>query len=303
MLCTVCVACTNSKLVLRPLYNSIDNRLEERFLDYADFDPGQIQRIQDLSDHFHVWHRQTQLSIYSELLDDIVERLKEPKRVELADVQRWSSAIRSFTADAGRCNPVYASADVIASLSDDQIVQIREKRAARFLDDDEDSDAEEDSEQFLADSMKDRVKRVKRYLGLIGINLTTAQVADLSETMRSTIRPETSFREMIEALDVEFYALLERREEAGFEAMFVTYLDRRRQSLADRRKDTRPYNRRVWEDYALRTIHSLNAEQRPVATQYLKGLASTISALAKDEPSFQKLSAAQYQCRGKRVGN
>jgi len=302
VLILTCAACSNSKLVLRPLYNSLDNRIENRFLEYANFDKEQTGQIQELADHFHLWHRHTQLVNYSQLLGDFTVRLKDAKNISNADVERWSELLRAYAAKVGTCNPVYKSADIISTLSDQQINQIRDNRQAARESRRARRDADDrEIDEILAESVSGRVKQVRRYLRLVNFTLNQEQVDDLRQTMSSTIRPGTSFRPIREELDAEFYALLDKRKEPELDAMLKSYLDKRRLRFSDWRKETRVHNRKLWEAYALRTIRSLDHAQREVASIYFSGLSSTINALAADNPSYKKRTAADYECAGRTI--
>lgn len=302
LLSLTCIACSNSKLVLRPLYNSFDDRIEKRFLRYASFDTEQAEQIGDLADHFHLWHRQTQLGFYSRLLGNITVGLKDSKSVNETDVDRWSDAIRSYASNVGACNPFYASADIISNLSDQQIDQIRNKRqsARESRRAERDADTRE-FDEILAESVSDRIKQIRRYLRLVNFKLNQDQLDDLRNTMSSMVRPNTPFRQVRDDLDAEFYALLDKRKESDFNALLIAYMDKRRQTFSDRRDGARVHNRELWEAYALRTMRSLSHDQREVAINYLNGLATTINELAADSPSYTKRTAADYECFGRKM--
>lgn len=308
LLSLTCLACTNSKLVLRPLYNSIDNRMEKRFLEYTSFDEQQTENIQDLADHFHVWHRQTQLEYYNRLLSIFADRLNDTKSVNEEDVASWGQSLRSFVTNIGACNPMYSASDILASLSDQQIQEIRTTRqtareSRRARRDKVERDLEDlfDEDEIREQSIDERIKRVTRYLRFINFSLNKAQLDDLRETMGSTIRPETSFRQIRDNLDAEFYTLLDKRSDPDFRAQLTSYLDRRQQIFFDWREESFTHNTKVWEAYALRTIRSLNSGQRDVAKSYLTGLASTVRALASDPPSYTKRTALEYPCAGQQL--
>jgi len=280
--CVVGVACTNSKLVLRRLYNSMDNRFEDPLLAHTEFDKNQTREIQQLIDHYHVWHRKTQLDDYALLLDDVVRHLRDKNTLNQTDIDRWSDAIQTYMANITSCSPFYASANIMASMTDQQISDIKrhreksreERRAKR-------KKREDDNPDFtLADSIDDRVKQINRYAGLAGLDLNREQLDDLRKTMASVARPTTSFGDIRKKLDKEFYELLEQRDSGN---------------------ETRTHNRAIWESYALRTFQSLDDAQKRDAADYLDKLASTLKALAADRPSFQQQSASDYACMGQPV--
>lgn len=131
--------------------------------------------------------------------------------------------------------------------------------------------------------------------------MNAAQLADLRSTMNDRVKPEKPFGELRDELDADFYQLLEKREHANFDDLLVTYIDRRRQTLNDWGSKARSHNRLLWESYATRTINNLQPEQKIIAANYLKGLASTIKALSVDKPSYQKHKASEYTCLGRVV--
>jgi len=290
------------------MYNRLDNRVEDRFLAYADFDANQISDIKDVIDHFHVWHRQSQLDGYAVLLEDVVRKLRSDEALEASDIELWGGTMREYTSTLGSCNPFYTAAENIASLSDEQINEIRtrreEQRRQRRAKREEREDEEEmeiASNRRVPESTNGRVRQLNRYLRLAGFRANKEQLADLSKTMESTVRPKTSFRELRDKLDDEFYSLVDQRNDPNWEAVLVDYLDRRRTAMADRVLEARLHNRGVWEDYALRAMQSFDDDQKQAAINYLSGLASTLKALAKDTPSFQKSKAGEYRCLGKKI--
>jgi len=305
LLCLLVVSCTNSRLVLRPLYNGVDNRIEEPLLEHADFDRSQRQAISDLIDHFHVWHRKTQLDNYALLMDEIIVHQKEGNSVTKNDIDRWSKTLFDYRENIGSCLPFYAAAPILVGLTDQQIIDIKQhreeakerRRVAREagLDDDDDDDFD------VADTIPGRVKQIKRYLGFIGLHLNQSQLDDLAKTMGSTIRSETPFREVRDKLDVELYALLDQRLEPGWNAKLVEYINRRRQTLSNRRIKARNHNIGIWEAYALRTLQSFSVSQKEAVAKYLGGLSATVKGLAADTPSFQKRGPEEYSCLGIRL--
>lgn len=308
LLSLTCIACSNSRLILRPLYNSVDNRMEKRFLEFASFDEQQTQNIQDLVDHFHVWHRQTQLEYYNRLLSILADRLNDTASVNEEDIASWGQSIRSFVSTMGACSPMYSASDILSSLSDQQIQEIRTNRqtareSRRARRDKVERELEElfDEDEIREQSIDERIKRTTRNLRFINFSLNKAQIDDLRETMALTIRPETGFRQIRDELDAEFYTLLDKRSDPNFSTMLTAYLDKRQQRVFEWREEAWVHNRDVWEAYALRTIHSLDSTQRDVARNYLTGLASTVRALAADAPSYTQRTASEYQCAGQQI--
>jgi len=121
-------SCTNSRLVLRPLYNSLDDQLQKQMLSYGEFDDAQKQAISGLLDHFHVWHRQSQLPHYAALSANVSESLRNRKTVSLETIQAWSRSFTQHASTLGRCSPVYLAGDVLATLDDQQVKELAQNR-------------------------------------------------------------------------------------------------------------------------------------------------------------------------------
>jgi len=292
-------SCTNSKLVLRPLYNSLDNRFEKRFLAYTEFDKKQTSTIRKLVDHFHVWHRQTQLPLYALFLEEVVSKMQASEVTE-TDVKRWSSLIKDYRSNLGSCSPFYGSAAVLATLDQQQIDSIlthRKEQIKRWEDDDDDS-TEADPDGVLAKSVDKRVKQISRYLSLIGLNLNSEQKADLGATMNATQQFDVPMREHIKKLDDELFSLLDQREESNWEETLIDYINHRRKTISNLRNEERVYRTAEWEAYAVRAFSSLDNEQQRQVRRYLAGLASTLHALSTDQPSAKDLKGSEYRCLG-----
>ena len=207
-------ACTNSRLVLRPLYNSLDNRIEKTMLNYGEFTEQQTADISALIDHFHVWHRQTQLSHYAALASTVSDRLSLDEPITEEMVSFWSKSIREHGDTVGRCNPMYLSQDIIASLDDSQVAEMQKNREEILF-----SRTREDSVDFEGGSAGETIeeenddptvarekrqartaKRVRRYIELAGLEVTESQFNDYKNTLSQRKFPDTRFRVILLSL-------------------------------------------------------------------------------------------------------
>lgn len=300
IVCAVLViGCTNSKLVLRPLYNSLDDRMQEDLLEYGALTAENRQEIRDTVDHFHVWHRKTQLPTYMPLLWEVVGSLRNPADVEGEQVAKWSRQLRGFTETIGKCNPFYLTADMIAGFSNKQVADLKlERITAR-------NDWRERRQKRRAERTTTREERVdesvsnvRRYVGLAGLKLTDAQAQDMRTTMLARKRLERRFGILIDELDDELFALIDKRKEPGWEKNLTDHIDYRRQRFADWSIERFNYNRQLWEDYAVRLINSFSDRQRRFVADWLDGLARTVGVLAADEPGYKGATAESYPCKG-----
>ena len=297
--CTLVISCTNSKLVLRPLYNSLDDRMGEDLLEYTALTPENRQEIRDLIDHFHVWHRKTQLPTYMPLIWEVVGRLRNPEDVDSELVAKWSRQLRGFTETIGKCNPFYLASDMIAGFSDEQVAEVKLERITSRNDWRERRQKRRAARTTTREERVDEsVRKVRRYVGLAGLKLTDAQADDIRTTMLGRKRLERRFGILIDELDDEFFALVDKRKEPGWEQALTDHIDGRRQRFADWSIERFNYNRQLWEDYAVRLINGFSERQRLFVADWLGGLARTIGVLAADEPGYKGATAESYPCKG-----
>ena len=57
-------SCTNSKLIISPLYNRLDDRMRSKFNEIGDFNDEQTEAFAQRVGTFHVWHRQSEYRMY-----------------------------------------------------------------------------------------------------------------------------------------------------------------------------------------------------------------------------------------------
>ena len=297
-ICMFVLGCTNSRLILRPLYNKLDDQFESQMLRYGSFSEEQTAAISDLVDHFHVWHRQTQLPAYELLLKDVAERLASTDELSLEEVTNWSATFNDNASRIGICNPIYSASSVLQTLTDEQVMETKKARLEILENWRKERAESRRASQTPEERVNVQVKRVRRYASLAGLDLNQSQLQDLRETMLQRQRPTTSFREIIDEWDRRFFELLDSRQEADWEARLTDYLNQRRKTVRQWAAETRGRNRMLWEAYFHRAGNSLDDEQRETVSNYLAGLANTVRALSKDEPSFTKASALDYDCKG-----
>ena len=308
------VACTNSRLVLRPLYNSLDDRIQKSLLGYTDFSSQQSEEVSALIDHFHVWHRQTQLPHYAALASTVADRLSLDEPITAKSVAGWSQSLRVYSDTIGRCNPMYVSDAILAELSDAQVAEIQVSRKEILIErrrddtvDFEGGSAGEDLQEEIAPGTRREQRqaknaaRLRRYVELAGLEVTDSQFADYKQTLAKQQYPQTRFREILGEWDERFFTLLQRRQESEWPDVLREYVDARRTAFSDRRTRVRAHNTALWEDYAVRTFNDLSPEQRTFVSNWLTKLSKTILSLAADAPSYTAAKAEDYECRGVKV--
>lgn len=288
--------------------------MQKSLLEYADLSEQQNSEISALVDHFHVWHRQTQLPHYAALASTVSDRLSLDEPITAKSVAFWSESLRIHSDSIGRCNPMYVSGDILAGLSDLQVSEIQASRIevlqGRRRDDTVDFEggsAGEDLEEVVAPGTRREQRqaknaaRLRRYIELAGLEVTDAQFADYKKTQLMQKFPQTRFREILREWDERFFTLLQRRQESNWPDLLREYVDARRTAFSDRRTEIRAHNTALWEDYAVRTFNDLSPQQRTFVSNWLAKLSKTVLSLVEDEPSYTAAKAEDYECRGIKV--
>ena len=64
-------SCTNSKLLISPIYNRLDDQMRGEFHKLAKWTDDQEAHFESRVGTYHVWHRQNELPKYANLLKKI----------------------------------------------------------------------------------------------------------------------------------------------------------------------------------------------------------------------------------------
>jgi len=294
VICSLLVlsACANSRLVLRPIYNGLDDRIADRILETGEFTAEQSQRINDIVDTFHVWHRQEELPRYAQAMRDIVATAAIRNKTTEEDIRRWSDQLQDFVDSARACSPTRFGMPVLLSLSNDQIIDIEQRVNEEELE--EDAEREQLSlEQRAANSQK----RALRTLSFAGLELDRTQKRDLRETLLQSKRNRADYGEYFDTWREQFFSLLKDTDNPDREQLLSAHLEGRSAGLRALDPQGRNANRELWQDYALRTLRSLSPEQREFVVNWVKTLIRTIDSLSRDTPSYAVDNNANNGCR------
>ncbi|MEM7376548.1 MAG: DUF6279 family lipoprotein [Pseudomonadota bacterium] len=277
--------CTNSKLLLRPLYNSLDNRIDNRVREVVTLSSEQTAAMRTASDDFHLWHRTYELPQYAALLADISAQIGKSSATR-ATVDGWFASATDARERAFVCSPVRASAQLMQSFSDAQVQEIR-KQLLNPDPDADDWDDDDDSEPH---------RRIRRYLSLIGFKMQPDQVERLRlmfEQVRAVRPAAPDFRTVARDWNARFVSLLETRTEPDFENRLQSYLSGRHQAFAGLRRDR---VQAMWREYAVSEIQQLTPSQREFAANWLGKLGRTLQAFSRDYLEQATVTRALLPC-------
>jgi len=249
--------CTNSKLVISPLYNRLDDRMRDQFNELATFNEQQTAAFEQMLGTFHVWHRQQELPGYAQLMKTVASSISNEDTTE-DDIKRWFATAEQHTVAVRQCHPINFSFDLIRSFSDEQLASIEEHVKKERL---------EDVERYESRTPEERVER------------------------RSAFKQQRSLRKEYFALSsawqAQFFQLASDRENPNFEADIRTHLGKLRHLLEDAHPEQWRANRDLWKETSLQLISSLSKEQRRQVSSWVSKMSRTLESISRDKPSFE----------------
>ena len=290
MLALLLNGCTNSKYVISPLYNRLDDRMLSHFNDLADFTAEQKNEYRQMTGTFHVWHRRSELPRYAGLIRELASSVKSEATTS-SDIQQWMADAETFSTSARLCHPVNFSFDLIKSLSDEQINAIE----ASFKE-----EQTENRERYDSRTPEERIERrldnMSKWAKRINIRLSSGQRAML----RSAFTRQISLRKEYYALSGEWnnklFALVRDSANPQFDELLTNHLEQFWTLMESNHNEQWQENRNLWRDTVLLLVQSMSDEQRATASQWLNKMASTLDSISKYQPSFEVADDASIGC-------
>lgn len=273
--------CTNSKLVIAPLYNQLDNRMRSEFNELGDFTEAQTTAFEAAVGTYHVWHRQSEMPKYAALMQEIALSLAEPGKTTREDLERWSTVAEHYSLRARECHPINHLFDMIRTLSDEQLNDIEQRLQKNRQEYRLEYEARTPSERI-----ERRIEKLEKWAGRINLNLTQTQLDDLRDTLERQVSLRTQYFELTDQWRAEFLAIARDRQAPDFHARLSAHMQTLWSLLETNYPEQWQQNRALWQASTQRIIESLSDEQRSNASQWLTKMSNTVASIATDEPSF-----------------
>ncbi|MBX2835587.1 MAG: hypothetical protein KTR35_01955 [Gammaproteobacteria bacterium] len=272
--------CSNSKLIIGPIYNRLDDQMRKEFHKLGDFNETQVASFEDTLGTFHVWHRQFELPKYAALLDTISNRIIETDAVTAETLQSWLDQSERFTQSVRECHPINFSFGLMKSLTDEQVTFI-EKRFQR--------EQGKNKNKYQKRTKEERIQRrtdnVVKFASKIGFDFTEGQKTLLKQTFGKQISLRKDYWALSGNWNRRMFKLARQQESPVYDERMQAHL----QSLWSLLEDAKPaewrQNRELWRDFGVKFINSLNKEQRKWANVWLSKLANTLVKISNDTPS------------------
>lgn len=282
--------CTNSKLIIGPLYNRLDDRMRTQFEELGDFNEEQKAAFEVRLGTYHVWHRQSELPQYAQLMTSIANSISAKETTQAA-IQAWFDTAERHSVLARECHPISFSFDLIKSLSDEEINVIEQKFKDERLEDRAKYD-----ERTPEERVKRRVRNIVKWAGRINIEFTSQQEAMLRSAFERQISLRKEYYALSDNWNQEFFTLARAQDNPNYNSAMDTQLSKLWHLLEDAYPNEWQENRDLWKEVSLRMIQSMSPEQRTTLSRWVNKMAKTLVAISKDEPSFKYVNDASLGC-------
>lgn len=290
-------ACTNSKFVISPLYNRLDDQMRKEFNKLGDFDETQKAMFEAGVGTAHVWHRQSELPRYAKLLDTIAGSLAVPGRTTPQTIDGWAEAIEARTVAARQCHPINFLFDLTRSLDDAEIDFI-ERRFAR--------ERRKNREKYEALSRKERIEerldRVGKWARRIGVKLDAGQRAIVRSGLEEQISLRREYFLLSDDWKKRVFKTARDQDASDYEQRMRAHFAELWTLLENAHPDEWQGNRDLWRRISVRLEQSLKPEQRLAVSSWLSKMADTLYAISKDEPSFKVIADPALGCLASESG-
>ncbi len=284
-------ACTNSKLVIGPLYNQLDNQMRKEFNKLGDFNAAQKDAFEQAVGTFHVWHRQSEMPQYAALTNEIAAAIATADNTQASDVQMWVESAESFSRSARECHPINFSFDLMKSMTDKQITFVEE----RFK-----RERTKNREKYEARTPDERVERrlnkIGKWAGRIDLDISANQRSLLRQTLVQQTSLRKEYYELSDEWNRQLFTIARNQEASNYDAALNAHLIKLWTLLETTHPVQWRKNRELWQGTAFKFIQSLSAEQRSNVAPWLSKMADTILAISKDTPSFVVGNDASVGC-------
>ncbi len=271
LLTVTLVACSNSSIIISPLYNRLDDQMRKAFENLGDFNKSQTNAVNLLLKNFHYWHRHTELPRYAALLNTVKDTVKVPGKTTQADVTGWLKTSESFTRAFRECHPVNYANDVIRTFTDDQLTDMHQSlitRRAKFR------------ARYESETKEERIERrsanIIKWASRIGFDFTDEQTLLLNNTFAQQVSLRQEYFKLSDDWRTDLFLILEERDSPQLNSQMSTHLDKLWHLLERAHPEQWQANRDLWANFSLQFIKSLTPEQRAYATTWVGKMSNTL---------------------------
>jgi len=283
--------CSNSKLFISPVYNRLDDQMRKEFNKLGDFNKEQVDAFEQRLGTYHVWHRQSELPQYSNLLRTIAGSIAKANVTSKEDVSSWVETSETFTKALRECHPVNYSYDLMKTLTDEQLNFIQ-RRFGR--------ERKKNREKYFAQTPEQRVERrynnILKWTGRLDFEFTERQKVMLKETMQEQVSLRKEYYKLSDRWNRQLFLIAKRQELPSYNKDMDAHIQSLWSLLEDGHTVEWQTNRTLWKNFGLKFVDSMTGDQRKKASIWLTRLAKTLDSISQDEPSFKVTNDPNLGC-------
>ncbi len=289
--CVLLTGCTNSKLIIGPLYNQLDNQIRSEFEKLGDFNETQTAAFDQAVGTYHVWHRQSEMPQYAALITELAGSIAQPGATSPEDVKRWATDAEGHSRLARECHPVNFLFDTMQTLTDEQITFI-EKRFKR----ERAMNRKRYEGRTREERIKRRLKNIGKWAGRIGFELTANQRAMIRTSLTRQVSLRQEYYQLSDAWNTELFRLARNQQATDYSKQLTDHMKKLWSLLETAHAEQWQANNEMWQETSFKLISSMTPDQRKDTSRWLLKMGNTIAAISEDEPSFQIGSDPSVGC-------
>lgn len=282
LLAVLLTGCTNSKLIIAPLYNRLDDQIRSEFKKLGDFNEVQNNTFEQAVGTFHVWHRQVEMPKYADLLQEIANSISTDDGTKRDDVARWAANAEEYSRNVRECHPVNYLFDLIKSLSDQQINSIE-----RRFNNERQKNRERYGSQTREERVERRLKNIVKWAGRLGLNFTTAQRSIIRDGLTQQISLRKEYYALSNEWNSNLFVLARNQGNPAYDEALADHITKLWTLLEDAHPEEWHSIRDLWRNTIYTLLGTFSKEQRVTTSQWLKKMGKTVRAISNDTPSFK----------------
>lgn len=276
------VACGNSKILLGPLYNRLDNQMRKEFNKLGNFTKEQKSDFEQRLQTYHLWHRRQQLPRYAALIDEVVSVITEEGATTDVDIRRWFASVEGYSINARSCHPVNYSFDFMKSLTDKQVNFIE----ARFA-----NEQKKNQTRYNSRTREERLQRrysfILKWTGRAGFKFTDEQKTMLKTALGKQISLRKQYWALSGQWNKDFFVLARKQQFLDYDSRMETQLNKLWNLLEDNETQSWAANRQLWNVFFLDFVNSTTPSQRKWVDGWASKLARTLRDMSNDSVKFE----------------
>ncbi|MEH6551126.1 MAG: DUF6279 family lipoprotein [Pseudomonadales bacterium] len=247
--------------------------------DYIDFEKEQRIATKGALSELIEWHRYQELPRYVELLQTLSQFIDRGDAVTLTELEGFSNQIQaSWRRFMNRALP--QSVDILSSLSDDQITELRENLADDIIEEREELD-ETSPEKTQAKRLKMLTKQAVKLMG----KLSPEQEQIIKDWSVALIPSNEAYLQQSIVWNKHFAQALEQRKDKAIFLSLLTPLFVYPEELwPPHYREIIESNRSLTTEVMLQLLHSMNEKQKTKAHNRLNDLIDDLNKLSQIKP-------------------